>query len=270
MLDDKNLKLLLDKVHRNKGVDFSLYRINTIKRRLSARIRKLGLKNILDYLPYLNQDPSEYDRLIEEITINVTEFFRNPEAFEAIAKKVIPEIIRTKETQADKTIRAWSAGSSSGEEAYSLAILFTEALKDKHVAFDVKIHATDIDPDCIRKAEVGIYGPNSLKEVDSKILKHYFDKKDGDYAVSDELKRKVTFKVHNLVSDDYFKHLDIIICRNVLIYFTKPLQEMVYNRFAGALNPSGFLVLGKVESLWGYSQSLFEAFDNRERIYRKR
>ena len=270
MQDDKNLKLLLDKVHRNKGVDFSLYRTSTIKRRLSVRIRKLGLKDTLDYIIHLNQNPSEYDRLIEEITINVTEFFRNPKVFEAIGKKIIPEIMRIKESHADKTIRVWSAGSSNGEEAYSLAILFAEALRDQRVPNPVKIHATDIDPDCVRNAEEGTYGPNSLKEVEGRILKRYFDKKGDGYTVSDDLRRRVSFEVHDLVSNDYFKHLDIIICRNVLIYFTKPLQEMVYTRFEKALNPGGFLVLGKVESVWGVKQKNFEIVDNQEKIYRKK
>ena len=156
---DTDFKFLLDKIHRNKGVDFNLYRPNTLKRRIMSRLKTVGCANYSDHIIYLNKEPDEYNRLIEAVTINVTEFFRNPEAFEVIGKKVIPEIIKTKEKEGRKVIRAWSAGTSYGEEAYSLAILFLEALKERASDFDIKVYGTDIDPKCIEKAMAGIFEP---------------------------------------------------------------------------------------------------------------
>jgi len=266
---DTNLEFLLDKIQRNKGADFSLYRTGTLKRRIDSRLKTAGCKDYSDYISYLNKNPEEYDNLISAITINVTEFFRNPETFDVLEKKVIPEIVRVKRGQGKKIIRAWSAGTSNGEEAYSLAILFLEALKEEISDFDIIVYGTDIDPDCIKKASAGIYTAASIKEVHKERLKDYFNKREENYEVDDSIKRLTRFIAHNLVSDEFLKHLDLILCRNVVIYFTKPLQEMVYSNFARALNKNGCLVLGKVESLWGFAQKYFAAFDNRERIYRK-
>jgi len=269
MIEDTDFKFLLEKIHRNKGVDFSLYRPNTLKRRITSRLKTVGCANYSDYIIYLNKEPEEYNRLIEAVTINVTEFFRNPETFEVMEKKVIPEIIRAKESEGRKVIRAWSAGTSYGEEAYSLAILFIETLKEKISDFDIKVYGTDIDPACLEKAEIGAYGPNSLKEIKKDLLHRYFDKKGETHDLKEAVKRLMRFEPHNLASDEFMSHIDLLLCRNVIIYFTKPLQEMVYSGFARSLNKGGFLVLGKVELLWGYAKENFKVFDNRERIYRK-
>lgn len=268
-MSETDFRFLLDKIQRNKGADFSLYRTGTLKRRIDSRLRQTGCKDYSDYIIYLNKNPEEYDNLISAITINVTEFFRNPETFDVLAKKVIPEIVRTKKERGKKIIRAWSAGTSNGEEAYSIAILFLEALKEEISDFDIIVYGTDIDPDCIKKASAGIYTAGSMKEINKERLTKYFNKKEENHEVNDSIKKLTRFTAHNLVSDEFLKHLDLILCRNVVIYFTKPLQEMVYSNFARALNKDGFLVLGKVESLWGFAQKDFTAFDNRERIYRK-
>lgn len=269
MNEDTDFKFLLEKIHRNKGADFSRYRTGTLKRRIDSRIRAAGCADYPDYIVYLNKNPQEYDRLIEAITINVTEFFRNPETFDVLTKKVIPEIIRTKKEQGKKIIRAWSAGTSNGEEAYSLAILFFEALRENRADFDVKVHGTDIDPACIEKARAGIYTAAGVKEINKETLEKYFNKNGENYEINDSVKNLARFTVHNLACDEFLSHLDLILCRNVVIYFTKPLQEMVYNNFARTLNKDGFLALGKVESLWGFAQKYFITFDNRERIYRR-
>jgi len=292
---DTDLEFLLDKIQRNKGADFSLYRTGTLKRRLDSRLKAAGCKDYSDYIIYLNKNPEEYDNLISAITINVTEFFRNPETFDVLEKKVIPEIIRSKIERGKKVIRCWSAGTSNGEEAYSLAILFLEALGKNIADFDIVVYGTDIDPACIEKGRAGIYTAGSMKEVNKERLRKYFmvqesikpfpvplrkspevnaegdflDNKGENYEVNDSVKKLTRFTAHNLVSDEFLKTLDLILCRNVVIYFTKPLQEMVYSNFARSLNKDGFLVLGKVESLWGFAQKDFTALDNRERVYRK-
>lgn len=268
-MSETNFKFLLDKIQRNKGADFSLYRTGTLKRRIDSRLKAAGCKDYSDYVIYLNKNSEEYDNLISAITINVTEFFRNPETFDVLANKVIPEVVRTKKEQGKNIIRAWSAGTSNGEEAYSLAILFLEALEENIADFDIVVYGTDIDPACIEKGKAGIYTAGSIKEINKERLMEYFNKKEENYEVNDSVKKLTMFTAHNLVSDEFIKHLDLILCRNVVIYFTKPLQEMVYSNFARTLNKDGFLVLGKVESLWGFAQKYFMAFDNRERIYRK-
>jgi len=324
---DNKFQFLLEKIRRNKGVDFSLYREGTLRRRIDSRLRTTGCADYLEYVSYLNRNPEEYDRLIEAVTINVTEFFRNPETFFAIRQKVLPEIIKQKQEDSNqlqksvrnpprptatppvegnfrssgtrtyapllggvreagggtedsrrrllqvahskKTIRAWCAGASYGEETYSVAIIFLQLLQEINVDYDVKILGTDIDPDCIAKAKTGLYEPSHLKEVGKNILNRYFSREGSSYRVNGEVRQLVEFKPHNLISDKPFENLDLILCRNVVIYFTKPLQEFVYNMFANCLKPGGFLVLGKVESLGGYAQGLFETVDNKERIYRK-
>lgn len=269
MNKNSELQFLLDKIRRNRGLDFSLYRERTLRRRIGSRLRLTGCSDYLEYIAYLNRHPEEYDRFLEEITINVTEFFRNPETFAAIEKKVLPEIIKSKQLDSNKTIRVWCAGTSYGEEAYSVAILFFQALQGKIADFNLKVYGTDIDPSCVERAKVGLYEPNHLKEVSRYILNKYFLKEGENHQVKDEVRQLTEFKVHNLISDSPLTNLDLILCRNVVIYFTKPLQEFVYSLFTKGLNKNGFLVLGKVESLWGYPKEYFEVFDSRERIYRK-
>ncbi len=151
--------------------------------------------------------------------------------------------------------------------------------------FDIKIYGTDIDPNCIEKAKIGLYGPTSVKEVKEEVFDKYLHKEGENYRISESVKHLTRFEAHNLVSDEFLAHLDLILCRNVVIYFTRPLQEMIYSGFVRALNKGGFLALGKVESLWGYAKDYFEVFDtstpaqyqpracrrvdNGERIYRK-
>lgn len=270
MVGEKNLGVLLERVKRQRGIDFSLYRTGTIERRLQSRLRATGCRDCSDYLRYLDGEPAEYDRLIHVITINVTEFFRDPEVFHLLQTKVIPEMIRFKEGHNARTIRVWSAGTSCGEEAYGVAVLFLEELQEKIRDFHLKVYGTDVDSDCILTAKKGIYGPESLKQVDREIRQKYFQQGEEGYAVKEEVKRLTSFKVHNLVSDPLLTHMDLILCRNVLIYFTRPLQEAVEGIFFKALREGGFFVLGRVESLCNWRLENFNVIDIRERIYQKK
>lgn len=269
MNEDRGLRLLLDKIHRAKGLDFSFYRQNTLRRRIGSRLRATGCLDYMRYAAYLNSHPEEYERFLEEITINVTEFFRNPETFAVIEDRVLPKIIKGKDQDSRKSLRIWCAGTSYGEETYSMAILCLEFFRKAMVNFDVKVYGTDIDPACIERAKAGLYESIHLKGVNQHLLKKYFLKDGENYRVKDEVKDLTEFKVQNLISDQPLVRLDLILCRNVLIYFNKALQEFVTSLFFRSLNKSGFLVLGKVETLWGYVQDSFEAIDNRERVYRK-
>ena len=177
----------------------------------------------------------------------------------------------------------WSAGSSNGEEAYSLTILFLEAFKNgvqrgaysghstlNAERFLLHIYGTDIDVNCLSRAKAGIYQAPSLRHVTPERLQRYFRKEGETYRVADEIKQLVRFQRHDLVTDHFLDHMDLILCRNVVIYFSRSLQDFVYSNFAHALNAGGVLVLGKVESLWGYPTAYFETVNLAERIYRKK
>lgn len=164
----------------------------------------------------------------------------------------------------------WSAGSSYGEEPYSLSILLHEILGQKINDYIIKIYGTDIDKECIEKAELGEYMPESMKEISANRLKKYFYFTGNSYIISDPVRLITRFRHHDMVLGKPIMHVDMIICRNVLIYFGRKLQDEIFQKFYKALNTDGYLVLGKVESLWGEPQKLFESVDTRERIYKKR
>lgn len=264
--DDKAFQFLLEKLYRNRGVDFSLYRSATLKRRLHTRLRATNCANYMEYVLCLNRDPGEYDRLLQALTINVTEFFRDPEIFEILEKKIIPKMLKRKKAKHQRIVRVWSAGCSQGEEVYSLAILFSKYTKD----FMIKIYGSDIDEECIARAKRGFYGSESLRNVGKEILNNFFSQAGEKVKISPELKAITRFKKHDLILEEYPNRMDLILCRNVLIYFSRDLQDQVVSHFSRVLNRNGFLILGKVESLPASLKSVFESLDNRERIYQKR
>jgi chemotaxis protein methyltransferase CheR len=217
----------------------------------------------------LKKDLSEYDRLFDALTINVTNFFRDKSTYRVIKETVVPELVSSKKKQGRKIIRVWSAGCASGEEPYSMAILFHKILGDKINDFLISIHATDIDEVSLDKAKSGEYEAGAVSEVDETILKRYF-KRNLKYELKEEIKQMVMFTRHDLISDRPLAHLDVILCRNVLIYFSRDLQMRLFDKFCEALNRGGYLILGKTESLAGESAGLFQPVNIRERIYRKK
>ena len=266
---DLEFQFLLSKIQKMKSVDFSLYRPGTLRRRIQSRLRATGCSHYSEYLVYLNKNPHEYDSLLDAITINVTDFFRDITTFSCLEKAVVPEIIRTKEKTGRKVIRVWSAGSSHGEEAYSLAMLFFERLQGKIHNFQLKIFGTDIDPNCIEAAKNGIYGREQVRKIPPFLLEKYFTFNGSHYEVIDELKQATNFSFHNLVCDAPLHSMDLILCRNVLIYFKRPLQEAVCRDFYKTINGGGFLVLGKVESLSGWALPGLSTVNLHERVYQK-
>ncbi len=225
----------------------------------------------VDYLNFLINNPDEYDSLLDRITINVSEFFRNPETFSVVRRKVIPAIIESKKSIKAASIRIWSSGCATGEEPYSLAIMFKEVLAESNEDFKIRIFATDIDREAIKKAKQGVYKEKALKALKAHQLSSYFQKtEDGLYAINSEFKDMVKFMHHNMSSDDPLQRVDLIFCRNVIIYFSKELQKCVYDNFYKALAPLGYLVAGKTESLMDINESYFERVNLQERILRKK
>jgi chemotaxis protein methyltransferase CheR len=274
MKNDQEFKFLLNKIMRNRDIDFSQYRPQVLKRRIQHRFHLTGCKTFWEYIALLNRDPQEYDRLIDCLTINVSQFFRDQEVFSLLGEIVIPEIVAQKQSQEAKKIRAWSCGSAFGEEAYSISMLFCEVLGNSLSDFDIKIVGTDIDKKALEEAPWGSYPREALRKMEPYLLFKYFTQVQNNnvsrYVVSDRARELVTFINHNVVSDSPNQGIDLVLCRNLLIYFQKELQEKTLRNLYNALNPGGFLILGKTEFFPLHMLNVFETVDLRERIYRKK
>jgi len=259
---------ILEMVYKERRFDFRQYKGTSLERRLQKRLDALNLKSYKDYIVRLSQDPAEYDRLINAFLINVTEFFRDRDAFDVVRDKILPDVIGGK-TGKRPGLKIWSAGCATGEEAYSMAILLNEILASKADNFGVSIYGTDIDRDSLEKAKAAAYRMEIVNDkITDEILNKYFVK-NVCLRVKDSVKKNCHFMFHDLVLDKPFKAMDIILCRNVAIYFERTLQEKIYMDFSDALNKKGHLFLGKAESLIGPVQEKFEVIDKRWKIYQK-
>ena len=273
--DDHLINVLLTKLHKEHNFDFRQYRINCLRRRVDVRLRALKIKGYEEYSFYLGENPEEYKKLLEVLTINVTEYFRDKDVWDVIGKEILPDIIehsKVRGLHGPHIIRAWSAGCSDGAEAYSLAISLSKLLEERFfIDFAVSIFATDIDDKSLQNATMGIYSKNiHLKNIDKNILNEYFVKIDSDkYAISDKLRVCAEFKHHDMILQKPLKTMDLITCRNVLIYFSRELQAQIIEKFHKSLRHGGYLVLGKTESIWGEITKKFSTVDQSNRIYRK-
>jgi len=266
---DRDFKFLLDKIMRNRNIDFSQYRQQILKRRIRHRLHLAGCATYWDYILLLNRDPQEYDHIIESLTIKVSEFFRNPTVFQVLGDEIIPEIVSQKQARGAKTIRAWSCGAAFGQEAYSMAILFCEALGRKLDGFDIRVLATDIDKNALEEAHWGSYDKTALRKMKTHLLFKYFTRLQDRYVVSDRARSLVTFMHHDIVSGSPQSGMDLVLCRNLLIYFQKELQEKTLCNIHSALKPDGFLVLGNTETITPQMFDYFQVVDLTKRIYRK-
>jgi two-component system CheB/CheR fusion protein len=250
------------------GVDFSHYKPNTLDRRIQRRMLLYKLERLQDYAQFLQENPSEVKALYEEILIHVTYFFRDPEAFELLKEQVFPTIIQNKSVELP--IRIWVAGCSTGEEVYSIAISLLEFLSDKVTPPPIQIFATDISEIAIEKARLGIYLENQMVEVSPERRRRFFNALEGGgYQISKAVRELCVFARQNLGSGPPFSNLDLITCRNVLIYLDETLQKRILPIFHYSLNPTGFLLLGTSESTGKYSE-LFTLIDKKYKIYAKK
>ncbi len=262
--DDDDLNKIFAVLRSFSGVDFSFYKQNTMVRRIERRMSINQIERLSDYLNYLYRSPVEVNTLYKEMLIGVTRFFRDPEAFETLRTAVLPEIFENKDVH--DQVRVWVAGCSTGEEAYSLAILFREVMEATGKNLDVKIFATDIDKEAIDFASRGIYPESVTADVSYERLRRYFIKKGDSYEVMRNVRELVIFARQNLLKDPPFSKIDLITCRNVLIYFQHVLQKRVLAIFQFALQPRGFLFLGTSETV-GSEQDVFVAYQSKWRIY---
>ena len=279
----KGLQCLLEKVYRERGFDFREYKESTLTRRLARRLHARGAETYADYAGILDQDPTEYDRLFNDLTINVTSFFRDDVAFNALEEVVLPALIgrQTGEPRGGGApaplhlrtpaplLRIWSAGCATGEEPYSIAMLLLERLGQDIGCWDVSILATDVDAKALGRAHEEVFGPRDVEGIRPAWLERYFVAEGEAFRVRPALRQLVTFEVHNLVSDPPYRDLDLVVCRNVLIYFAPPLQTRVLKGFHEGLREGGFLLLGKAEVPVGETRGLFQCVDRKAKLYRK-
>ena len=250
------------------GHDFSLYKKSTIYRRVERRMGIHRVSGITDYVDFLQTNPQEVDLLFKELLIGVTSFFRDPAAWAYLQEKVLPGMIRGKTH--DSLLRAWVAGCSSGEEAYTLAMIFREATEHAKPAcrIELQIFATDLDPDAIAKARQGIYPSSIAGDVSPERLARFFVEENGRFRICQEIRQMVVFAPHNVTMDPPFTRLDILTCRNVLIYLGADLQKRLMPLFHYSLKPGGTLFLGSAESIGNFTE-LFSPLEAKARIYRR-
>ena len=252
--ESKALQALLQHLYARSGLDFTSYKLPTLQRRLHRRMVATKTNSLTAYRRYLLRHTDEYNRLISSFLIKVTEFFRDPALFAALREQILPDLIAAARHRASfqgggwGELRLWSAGCATGEEAYSLAILVADLLGDELEQFSVRIFATDLDSDAIAFARRGVYSASAVAGLPPDIVTRYFDRVDGEYVVQKRVRALVIFGEHDLAQRAPFPRIDLVLCRNVLIYFTLELQKRVLQLFAYSLRDGGYLVLGKAET----------------------
>ncbi|WP_440948695.1 chemotaxis protein CheB [Methanosarcina sp. T3] len=262
------MKKIFNMVFSHTSHDFSHYKKGTIVRRVERRMAVHNIKKIDEYVDYLEQKPAEVEALFRDFLISVTNFFRNPKAFDAFEKKIIPNLFVGK--YAGESIRIWVPGCSTGEEAYSIGILLQEHMEELKQTFNVQIFATDIDSRAIEEARIGTYPPSISVDVSEERLERFFTQSpEGNYRIRKNIRDMVIFSEHDLVKDPPFSKLDLLSCRNVLIYMDGELQKRLIPLFYYALSPGKFLFLGSSETVNGFT-NLFDALDRKAKLYQSK
>ncbi|MCK4797074.1 MAG: protein-glutamate O-methyltransferase CheR [Spirochaetes bacterium] len=269
----KEIRKIIKKISREKNINFSDYKEDTIINQIQFRLNELRIQNIAEYIEIIESDEEEYKKLIYFFTINVTSFFRNSYVFETLQHVVIPQILKNNNY---KSIRIWCAGCASGEEPYSTAIILKKILKNKNLNTKIYIFATDINNDIITKSTERVFKKESLKETKLCIINEYFHKKGTEYLLNDDIISMVNFSYHDLTSknkplppESIFGDFDLILCRNVLIYFNKHLLKIAFNNINKALITGGYLVLGESEFLYSAIKDDYKVINDRLKIFKK-
>lgn len=240
---DKYEEFKVDVLRLTK-IDLNFYKEKQMRRRIDTLATKNGAKSYAEFVQMIKTDKEKFEQFVNFLTINVSEFYRNPDQWKLMDEQVIPKIIKEQK----RPIKIWSAACSTGDEPYSLAMAFS-----RHIPLsDIKIMATDIDKQVIEHAKVGLYAEKSIAAVPDDLKKKYFTKIGNSYQISDDIKKCVTFKEHNLLKDTYPKDYDLILCRNVVIYFTDEAKEMIYKNFFNSLKTHGVLFIGSTEQISNY------------------
>jgi len=269
--DTTSLDLLLEQVYQHNGYDFREYKRGTITRRLERRLHATGTRTYLDYMQFLDDHPAEYQRIVEDLTIKTSGFFRSPYTFQQVARAVLPELVVYKIKQRERKLRLWSTACARGEEPYSIAILLAEFLGRRLWDFDISIHASDVSQQALEKAQAGIYSSKEVEGLTAAILESYFTPHGEPYMVRSGIKQMLHFSYFDLTStiEQPFVNLDCIFCCNVLIYLQEQLQERVLSMLYNSLATPGYLIMGEAETLPNNMREKLECLDIKARIYKK-
>ncbi|MCM3617372.1 protein-glutamate O-methyltransferase CheR [Sutcliffiella horikoshii] len=242
----------IEHIKRKTGIDLALYKEGQMKRRLTSLYEKKGYKSFNEYYQMLDKNEEELIEFLDRMTINVSEFYRNYKRWEILEKKILVEMLKE-----NKHPKVWSAACSTGEEPYTLSMVLSSYLPLNNI----QVKATDIDSNVIARAKLATYQERSLQEVPVGIKRKFFKEQDGLYKVSEEIKNTVNFKKQNLLADRFEQGHDLIVCRNVLIYFTEEAKEQLYHKFSNALKKGGVLFVGSTEQIFQPGKYGFEVVD---------
>jgi chemotaxis protein methyltransferase CheR len=242
----------IENIKRKTGIDLSQYKEAQMKRRLTSLYERKGLKNFQQFFQAMEKDEALFHEFLDRMTINVSEFYRNAKRWEVLEKKILPKLF-----EQNSRLKIWSAACSTGEEPYTLAMILSNFVPLSHVS----ILATDIDENAIARAKIGLYTERSLQEIPEEMKKKFFTKEGMYYKIDEKIKRAVTFKKHNLLADPFDRQFDLIVCRNVLIYFTEEAKQQLYHKFNQALRPGGILFVGSTEQIFNPALYGFEIED---------
>lgn len=240
LTEDRDFQEFVRKVDQKFGLDLASYKQAQVRRRLTSLRDRMGFLTFSEFFKKMTERPEVKKAFIDQLTINVTEFFRNADRWKFLSERVAPEILARK-----RRVKCWSAGCSTGEEPYTIVL----SLMDGVGLPNVEVHATDLDPSVLEKAQRARYAALSVKEVAADKLQKYFRAEGREYILAEEIKKRVSFKSHNLLSDSYPTGFELIVCRNVLIYFTEEAKCDIYQKFSRSLHPGGYLFVGGTEQI---------------------
>jgi chemotaxis protein methyltransferase CheR len=265
-LADDEFAAITELLRERRQFDLDQYKDRCIRRRIAKRLRSCKVADVASYLKRLEIDRDELDTLLATISIHVSQFFRNPDTYRILEQKILPDLCRRARAAGRTELTLWSAGCASGEESYSLALLV-----DELAASDLKINilATDVSEPVLETARCGIFEALRLKEVPPEVLDKYFHADEGHYQVVERVRDQVEFRHHNIMTASDYPAADLILCRNVMIYFTRAEQERILSRFAATLPEHGALVLGRSETMTGDTRRYYQSEFPVERVYRR-
>jgi chemotaxis protein methyltransferase CheR len=247
-LGDADFELYRKLIYDESGITFSTTNRSILESRLKERLREKKLESLKDYFALITRDKEELKTLLDSVTTNLTRFFRNQAHFDAVEKYIVPELVKLRGPSGERKLRFWSAGCSTGEEPYTLAMLLKEIMPP---GWAFEIVASDISLKCLMVGKEAFYADARVQGVPEAYLAKYFDRKPGGYQLKEELKKYARFDYHNLKNDSGLRGLDVVFCRNVLIYFDEAAQKAAIQRFWEAMAPKSFLFIGHSESLFG-------------------
>ncbi len=266
--NEKDLSRILVQIHRITGFDARQYRASTLKRRIERRLLATKSKSYKEYLAFLKRNPSESHKFLDVLSINITDFFRDKRVFFTLKRKILPDLLEKISAGNRKRIRIWSIGCSGGQEPYSLAIILSEIIKSKKDDLKIIIHATDVDRAALNQAKRAQYKITEVKNVPHSYLNKYFTKiKDNGFKIKDNIRKLVRFRYHDLIKGNTLGKFDLILCRNLFIFFNPELQEKMFKKIHASLKKEGVLVLGTAET--PKNENLYYCISSQDHMYKK-